>query len=99
MNNIVVFILASWGLTHLVVSGKILEGFRNWFIIRSSFMEKMLTCYQCTGFWSGLIISFYFTNSPFHILLMGIISSGCVSFINSIYVWINTSISKMQEKL
>ena len=97
MSNVAIFILASWGLTHLMVSGKILEGIRNWLIIRSTFFEGLLTCYQCSGFWSGLVLSTYWTFEPFHMLLMAFISSGSASFINSIYVWLNTSINNMNK--
>ena len=97
MSNVAIFILACWGLTHLIVSGKILERPRNWLIIKSPFLEGLLTCYQCTGFWTGIILAFYWTNDLWHVLLMACISSGAVSFINSAYVLLITSISNKQK--
>ena len=97
MNNLLIFILSAWGLTHLIVSGKIFDRIRNWVIIKSVFFGNLISCYQCTGFWSGVLISLYWTQDPFHILLMSFISSGASSFINSLYVWLNVSIKKMQN--
>jgi len=97
MSDLVIFVLSSWGLTHLIVSGKIWENSRNWLIIRSSFFAGLLTCYQCSGFWSGLFMSILWTSSPSHMIMMGFISSGVSPLINSVYVWINTSIKRMQD--
>jgi len=54
--------MSVWGLTHLLVSSKILEGIRNWLLIYIPFIGKMLECYQCTGFWTSLILYFLFPN-------------------------------------
>jgi hypothetical protein len=89
--------LASWGLTHLLISGKIIERFRNKLIVRSNFFAELLSCYQCTGFWSGLLVSIYFTTEPLHMVLMSLISSGICPIINSLYVYLNTKIRKMQQ--
>ena len=89
------YILCVWGLTHILVSSKILEGFRNWLLINSPFFGDMLNCYQCTSFWVSMILYFFFDNlrletidliirgyriSP-DFLLYSFIGSGLVSFI------------------
>jgi hypothetical protein len=89
------YILGVWGLTHILVASKILEGFRNWLLINSPFFGDMLNCYQCTSFWASMILYFFFDNlrletidfiikgyriSP-DFLLYSFIGSGIVSFI------------------
>jgi hypothetical protein len=54
MSSFIIFILSCWGLTHLLIVGKILDQPRNWIMIKSSFFQKLLECYQCTGFWVGI---------------------------------------------
>ena len=63
--NVILFILASIGMTHIIVDGSIFEGVRNW--LKKQLSERaygMLECYQCTGFWCGLV-SGYFTIAMF----------------------------------
>ena len=86
MDSIFIFIFAAWGLTHLLVSGRILDKFRNWIMVKSKFLNDLLTCYQCTGFWAGLLVSSYFTTNFLHMVLMALISSGICPIINSIYI-------------
>jgi hypothetical protein len=91
----VFYILSIWGLTHILVASKILESFRNWLLINSSFFGNMLNCYQCTAFWISMILYFFFNElkldtiyytiqghriSP-DFLLYSFIGSGVVSFI------------------
>jgi hypothetical protein len=89
------YILSIWGLTHILVASKILEGFRNWLLINSPFFGDMLNCYQCTSFWASMILYFLFAplkldtiNFMLHgyrispdFLLYSFIGSGIVSFI------------------
>jgi hypothetical protein len=89
------YILCVWGLTHILVASKILEGFRNWLLINSPFFGDMLNCYQCTSFWVSMILYFFFDNLRLEainfmirgyriipdFLLYSFIGSGLVSFI------------------
>jgi hypothetical protein len=93
--DFIFYILGVWGLTHILVSSKILEGFRNWLLINSPFFGDMLNCYQCTSFWTSMILYFFFdslrldtVNFMFYghrispdFLLYSFIGSGIVSFI------------------
>lgn len=90
------YLLSVWGLTHIVVSSKILENFRNWIIIKSQFFGDLLNCYQCFSFWASIALYFVFPQlgelSPrFYIrdfilhldpLLYGFIGSGLISFLS-----------------
>ena len=95
MIDFLYFILSVWGLTHLLVSSKILADFRNWCLIKIPFIGEMLECYQCTSFWCSLLLFSYFPglnfgtnsfiigNSCFNLdfIMASFIGSGIVSFI------------------
>jgi hypothetical protein len=98
MTSFFFFILSVWGLTHILVSSKIMEPLRNWSLIRLPFFGEMLECYQCTSFWCSMAIYFLFNdlklNSPsleflgerisLDFLLFSFIGSGLISFISLI---------------
>jgi hypothetical protein len=89
------YILAVWGFTHIVVSSKILENFRNWVLIRSEFFGYLLDCYQCFSFWASILFYFLFPdlihigcgfkifNFSFSLdsVIYGFIGSGLISFL------------------
>lgn len=98
MMNYLFYILSVWGFTHILVSSKILEGFRNWSLITVPFVGEMLGCYQCTSFWSSIILYFLFEIplKTIEILVFGIrispdfliwafIGSGLCSIISSVF--------------
>lgn len=63
--NIILFALAAVGMTHIVVDGVILEGMRNWLQRHlSERVYQVFECYQCAGFWCGMIAG-YFTVAMF----------------------------------
>ena len=84
------FILVCWGFTHILVKGKIFDGPRDWLIVKSQFLEGILTCHQCCGFWVGMVVYSFLNNPPdyfilpINFILYGFLSSGCVSIINAI---------------
>lgn len=91
------YILSVWGLTHIIVSSKITEGLRNWFLIKYPKIGYLLDCYQCTSFWSSMIlyglfdlnielytINLYLFQLDIAFLIMGFIGSGLITFISVI---------------
>lgn len=59
---LVLFLIATIGLTNTVVHGKIFDddhlGFRSWLrrqLERFFHSGDVLDCYECTGFWCGMI--------------------------------------------
>ena len=94
MISLLTFILSCWGLTHIIVSGKILDDIRNYIIIKSRFLGDLITCHQCTGLWVGMALSFLFPNlhdviPGFGFILYGFISSGTCSLIISVIYMMN----------
>jgi len=95
MNSIILFLSISWGLTHILVSSSVLDKPRNWIIINYAFIGEMIKCYQCTSFWTGILLYIFI---PFHIaewfkiidpILAGILSSGFCSLTFSIFSMFN----------
>lgn len=96
MSTFFFYILSVWGLTHILVSSKIMESLRNWLLIKSPFFGDMLNCYQCTSFWTSIILYFLFSDLNFggfyfyikefkfsvDFIISGFIGSGIISFIS-----------------
>ena len=84
MITLLIFILACWGMTHILVVGSIFDPIRDYIIIRSKYLGKLIACHQCTGFWVGFFLSLIFRDLPpfpFYIgpIIYGFISSGVVT--------------------
>ena len=52
--NLVLFLLAVVGLTHIVVDSEISEPVHKWIEPRSPWLADLMDCYQCCGFWCGI---------------------------------------------
>ncbi len=104
----ILYLFSVWGATHILVSGKILNNFRNWLLIKIPFLGEMLECYQCTSFWVSILFYFMFDNlelgtkfltlkgftmSP-DFILWGFIGSGLVSFMSAVMAFLIKSGSK-----
>jgi hypothetical protein len=82
--SVLIFILACWGLTHILVVGTIFDSQRNWITVKSEFLGKMLACHQCCSFWVGMAMYFVTNGLPdlflggFDFFFWGLISSGAV---------------------
>jgi hypothetical protein len=74
--NLLLFILVGVGITNLVVSASILDNLRDFVISKSEFLEKLLTCMMCSGFWVGCFISIFEPN-------IGIIAGGSIVSLTS----------------
>jgi hypothetical protein len=49
-------ILAGIGLSHLIVDGSIFSRPRGWVVEKGpAWLKQLVTCYQCTGFWTGIV--------------------------------------------
>ncbi len=73
--NLLVFILASYGLTMILVYGKIFD------IIRPK--HHFFHCTMCMGFWAG-VFNWLFLPTPFNFLIAGFISSGTSYFLSKL---------------
>ena len=63
------FILASWGLTQILIYWTIFDKVRP----KEGFLGELLKCPMCTGFWVGILHWFFFD------LECGILQAGFIS--------------------
>ena len=58
---LILLLIGSVGMTMIVVEGEIFVPIKNFMKkFMPSFFMKMMDCHQCCGFWSGLLLSFFF---------------------------------------
>lgn len=57
ISNIIFFILGCYGITHIIVCGKIFNKFRKYLKKKSKFMFNLFNCMMCLSFWVGVIVS------------------------------------------
>lgn len=67
------FILGLVGVTVIITAGSIFEGLREKIASLSPFLEKLINCPMCTGFWVGLFFGFITDYGP-PIILGGLVS-------------------------
>jgi hypothetical protein len=60
LSEIIIFILVSSAITVVLARGFIFEAPKNWILgkVKSVYLDYLLTCPMCMGFWVGLILSF-----------------------------------------
>ena len=76
--NLLTFVLVSWGMTQILVYGKILDRIRP----TQGWMGELLSCPMCTGFWVGVILwglSFFTTLIIFDYSIVTGFMLGCLS--------------------
>jgi len=87
--NLIWFVLISFGLTQIIVYGKILDKVRP----AQGLIGELLSCPMCTGFWVGIflwLINGYtelinFDDSLITGLLCGFVSSGTSYILNMVF--------------
>ena len=54
--DLLYFILASWGMTQILVYGSIFKDARDWIVEKSDWFGTLVNCPMCTGFWAGAFL-------------------------------------------
>ena len=91
--DLLYFILASWGMTQILVYGTIFENQRDWIMEKSDWLGTLIHCPMCTGFWVGVFLwlvngtttLFNYDYSLMTALCLGCLSSGA-SYVFSVIV-------------
>jgi hypothetical protein len=74
--NLLIFILASYGMTMIIVYSKIFEGLRKKInSYNNELINYMLKCCMCMGFWVG-IFNWFLINIKINFFVAGCISAG-----------------------
>ena len=93
MALLVFWVLAAYGMTSILVWGKIFDNQRDWIKKHSKFFGDLISCTLCTSTWVGFFMSLVFgglTNhyfeSPwlFYVFFDGMFTAGSVWAINAI---------------
>tara|TARA_B100001027_G_scaffold208751_1_gene174306 strand:+ start:177 stop:494 length:318 start_codon:yes stop_codon:yes gene_type:complete len=79
--ELLIFLLGNTGITIIIVLSYLLEPVREFLFSKSKFLEKLLSCTMCTGFWVGAISSIWFGINP-------VFAAGAVSLLS----WVTSSI-------
>lgn len=100
------FILATIGLSNILVHGKILDlikifkkSIREW-LTSLNFLSELLSCYECTGFWSGLIVGSLFVDKSqwYLVFLYGLAGSVVSQFYSEIILLIRSKTDFVVEE-
>jgi hypothetical protein len=95
MEELVIWLVAAYGMTQILVYGSIFDKSREWLTYRSKFIGDLLGCMMCTSTWVGFLFSIIFysptdalTSIPYlNIFLDGMLASGGVWAINAVVEW------------
>jgi len=71
MSNVILFMLACYGVTMLIVQSKIMRPIREFFKGKINSVYNLLHCMMCTGFWVGFLTSVFFDCSITYELIGG----------------------------
>ena len=88
--DLIYFILASWGMTQILVYGSIFQNQREWIMKKSDWLGELIHCPMCTGFWVGVFLFgingltelFNFEYNIANLLILGCIASATSYFLN-----------------
>ena len=93
MTELIIWILAAYGMSQILVFGSIFDQPRDWITKHSKFFGDLLGCMMCTSTWVGFFfsLSFYSQSMVFlpytNIFFDGILASGSVWALNAIVEW------------
>jgi hypothetical protein len=92
--ELIAFILISVGIGHLWSFSEFFSKSRN-FIAKIPYVRKPLICPECSSFWSGIFLSFFY--NPFGLSILSIIYCGIISYICCVITY--KVLAKLEIKL
>lgn len=93
MFSIIIFMIACFSMASIIVDQKIFEEIRDWIktcaVDHPSWVTQkicqLVSCYFCTGFWSGVFISAFVIN-PFNLTILDPFLGGLVGACSAYYI-------------
>ena len=103
--EILIWILAAYGMSQILVFGAIFDKPRNWITRHSTFFGDLLSCMMCTSTWVGFFFSLTFFSPTLtmvkieytNVFFDGMLASGAVWSINAIIEWFEENRPKDQD--
>lgn len=90
---ILLFVFAAAGLTHILVESMVVEPVKNLLIkitkkipYLGTTLEYMLECYQCMGFWSGLLCGYYLISQELSTVILCGFAGSFISTVSASYL-------------
>lgn len=102
MEIVIFWILMAYGMTSILVWGKIFETQREWIISKSTFFGDLISCMLCTSTWVGFFLSimtggisgyYWDLGTFFRIFADGMFTAGSVWALNAIIQFFEEKIS------
>ena len=103
--NTLIWILAAYGMSQILVFGGIFDSPREWIKKHSTFFGDLISCMMCTSTWVGFFFSLTFysptesmTFIPYtSIFFDGMLASGSVWAINAMVEWFEENRPKDED--
>lgn len=84
ISMLVLFVMATIGLTNVITESSIAEPIRSWWKENTNaFFADAIECHQCVGWWSGLICSVLFFNFSYMFIPFALACAFAGSFLSS----------------
>lgn len=77
MLQLLIFILVSVSATNILVNSELFDSIREKIGAKSLYLQKLLSCMMCLGFWVGIICMYFFPIVGINLIAGGLISSIC----------------------
>jgi len=98
--ELIIWILAAYGMTQILVYGSIFDKPRDWIKTNSTFFGDLISCVMCTSTWVGFFFSLTFFSPtidfvfiPYsNIFFDGLLASGSVWALNSFIEWFEKNV-------
>ena len=98
--ELIIWILAAYGMTQILVYGSIFDTPRDWIKTNSTFFGDLISCVMCTSTWVGFFFSLTFfsptidlVSIPYsNIFFDGLLASGSVWALNSFIEWFEKNV-------
>ena len=87
---ILLFFVAAIGMTHIVVNSEIMEPVDAWAKahLPAKLHHGLFECYQCSGFWCGIVLSPLVSFNPFIMFACGCAASFLADFSESAFKYL-----------
>jgi hypothetical protein len=98
--ELIIWILAAYGMTQILVYGSIFDTPRNWIKTNSTFFGDLISCVMCTSTWVGFFFSLVFFSPTIdlvsitysNIFFDGLLASGSVWALNAFIEWFEKNV-------
>lgn len=100
--ELLIFLFGCTGITIIIVMSYILEPIREYISSKSKHLEKLISCTMCTGFWVGLISSYWVNINPLFagsmVSLFSWVVSSLVESFNTINIYFDSLLGEEEEE-